>query len=237
VIRHVAVVVPAHDEADRIGDAIDAIARARGRLPRGVTSATFVVVDGCRDNTVAVARRHLDLRTDRIIETTERSVGAARMEGSRQALDSSSAPPDRTWLASTDADTIVPADWLCRQIDEAASGAAALAGTVSLRSDEDVHPVVRGRFATTYQRGLVDGHSHVHGANLGVRGDVYLAAGGWRALEHSEDHDLWRRIVACAPVRSLASLTVATSPRSNGRAPSGFAADLDALVDPDGAVA
>lgn len=237
MISHVAVVVPARNEADRIGDALHAVAAARSALPHHVSSAVVVVVDRSEDATAHIARSALTDPHDRVIEADGRSVGAARMVGAAHAVATSPAPPSRTWLASTDADSIVPVDWLVRQLDAADDGAVALAGVVQLRDDEPTDAEIRRRFAATYGTTLADGHAHVHGANLGARGDAYLLAGGWRALERSEDHDLWHRLARCGPVRSLASLVVATSARSVGRAPDGFAADIAELSRRDEVVA
>ena len=72
-------------------------------------------------------------------------------------------------------------------------------------------------------------HPHVHGANLGVRADAYLKAGGWSHVETGEDHDLWSRLTE-AGLRRLSSsaITVLTSGRRVGRAPNGFAEALAA---------
>ena len=48
----------------------------------------------------------------------------------------------------------------------------------------------KSRFRMTYQINTDGTHPHVHGANLGMRADAYLAAGGWNPLPTAEDHDL-----------------------------------------------
>src|SRR4030095_5822924 len=37
-------------------------------------------------------------------------------------------------------------------------------------------------------------HPHVHGCNLGVRGDAYLDAGGWPGMDLAEGDRLWNAI-------------------------------------------
>jgi hypothetical protein len=70
---------------------------------------------------------------------------------------------------------------------------------------------------------------HVHGANLGVRADVYRRAGGLRDLRTAEDHDLWRRLIQLsARTVSTSRIEVVTSSRRVGRAPHGFADSLAA---------
>jgi hypothetical protein len=75
-----------------------------------------------------------------------------------------------------------------------------------------------------------DDHPHVHGANLGVRGDAYLAVGGWSAIPSGADHALWDAVRrAGSPTLSTRRIHVVTSGRRIGRAPAGFGADLRAL--------
>ncbi len=226
-ITHVAVVVPARDEADRISATIRSLDVARRRLPASVLSTIVVVADTCADDTEAVARRWL--RTgDAVARVRVGNVGAARRVGSAVALGLIGRHPRGVWIASTDADTVVPAEWLVDQLRAAADGVEAVAGTVTLTDDAD--DVVRRRFARHYGTATSGEHPHVHACNLGVRGDAYVRAGGWAALATGEDHDLWGRLRGCARTRSMAELTVATSGRRRGRAPDGFAVDMDELA-------
>ncbi len=232
LIRHVAVVIPARDEAEWISSTLTAVNCARSRL--SISSSCVVVVDGCADTTRAVVHhRSAGSRPEApvlLVETTRNCVGAVRRLGSRLALAGALHPPGRVWLANTDADTLVPEDWLSAQVLLAERGATAVAGTVELGADADAS--LRERFDRTYRLESDGTHRHVHGANLGVRGDVYRAAGGWCALATGEDHDLWERIGQCSPHRlSSTSITVRTSARTTGRAPGGFAADLARLLD------
>ena len=50
-IRHVAVVIPARDEAETIEATVDSVERARRQLPADVTSSCVVVVDASTDAT------------------------------------------------------------------------------------------------------------------------------------------------------------------------------------------
>jgi len=77
---------------------------------------------------------------------------------------------------------------------------------------------------------LVDGHPHVHAANLAIRADMYRVVGGWRGLRTGEDHDLHDRVVAVGGrVRRTSKAQVRTSTRAVGRAPRGFSSYLRAL--------
>src|SRR5208282_420960 len=84
------------------------------------------------------------------------------------------------WIASTDADTIVPPNWLSAQLELDADAAC---GEVRV-DDWSGHPHgVRERFLHSYR---AEEH-HIHGANLGVSAAAYYAAGGFPALRSGED--------------------------------------------------
>ncbi len=224
----VAVVVPAHDEAELLPACLASIAVACAVVAGRAQVSTFVVADACADATAAVARTH----GASVIEVSYRNVGAARASGVRAALSAPSpASAERTWLASTDADTVVPPDWLGHQLDLADAGVMAVAGVVRVDSFLDHPPGTEAAFAAHYATEPGASHTHVHGANIGARADAYLRVGGWETLGLAEEHDLWRRLRS-AGERCVATTTlwVTTSGRKVGRADGGFAALLASLV-------
>ena len=166
VIDQVIVVLPAHDERSRIGDAVASIHRARAMIDARVRSMLVVVADTCSDDTAALSRK-LCGAGDLVLETTDRSVGTARRKGTHAGPKRTDVKASNVWLANTGADSVVPDDWLT-------------------------------------------GHHHVH--------------------ETGEDYDLWRRLSCGGPLVSSTAIRVATSPRSVGRAPAGFAVGLTELV-------
>lgn len=227
-IRHVAVVVPARNEQAWINATLDAIATARAALD-GVTTSCIVVLDDCTDATSSLiaSRTNSSIVVPGptvVVDASVRSAGAARAIGFETALRTGAHLPGETWLASTDADTLVPPEWLVSQLLLAESGADAVAGIVEL--DDVADERLREGFRTRYQLGADGSHRHVHGANMAMRGDAYLAAGGWRSLETGEDHDLWARLGKIGRCISSTDVVVRTSSRLHGRAPAGFAADL-----------
>jgi cellulose synthase/poly-beta-1,6-N-acetylglucosamine synthase-like glycosyltransferase len=232
MIETVAVIVPAADEEDRIGPCLDAIDKARLDVlhsGQGVRSVEVVVVlDACRDRTASLVGQRISAGHLRGVRTEFRRVGAARRAGASSAL-AARGRADRLWLANTDADSLVPATWLTRMVRAANEGADAVLGTVlpGPEMPEDLRELWLDRHE------LREGHPHVHGANLGIRADAYLALGGWRDdLASHEDVDLVRRAEATGmTIRRTATIAVVTSARSAGRAPDGFARyvrDLDA---------
>ena len=234
-IARVAVVVPAHDEGALIGRCLASLRRALAHPDVAVLDRRVVVVaDRCADDTAIVARRALARGlAGSIVQVGFESAGRARAEGVAIALAAwPGADPATSWLASTDADTCVPANWLARQLDAAARGYAAVAGIIDV--DTFAGHRHRGRmrrlFRATYEIPEDRPHPHVHGCNLGVRADAYLHSGGWPAVHLAEDHALWSAIRSrgwrCLSDRWL---RVVTSGRPKGRARGGFADTLVAL--------
>ncbi|MGW7441996.1 glycosyltransferase [Kitasatospora sp. NPDC054795] len=237
MIHALAVIVPARDEQELLAGCLDALHRA-ARHPhvRDLPSRVVVVADACTDGTAAIARRH----GAELLELTAGNVGTARAAGSRHALDLtlSSCPGltlDSMWLAHTDADSRVPADWLARQRADADGGWHAVVGTVHV-ADWTGHPQGTGAaFRRHYQQErYAGGHRHVHGANLAVRADAYRAAGGFESLPVGEDRALVAALEAGGyRVKRTDRSPVLTSARRDPRARGGFGdylRDLDALA-------
>lgn len=230
-IDHIAVVVPAHDEEDVIVDCLRSIRRARRPLPSPIGCSIVVVANRCTDATVARALEAIEPgRGDSVVMSAATTVGAARQLGAEHALAARTIDPDRLWIANTDADTIVDPDWISKQLEFADRGIVGVAGIVELRKDSWCNLALVEAFDSSYSRGDGLSHPHVHGANLGFRGDAFRMAGGWRPLATGEDHDLWARLRDAGPVASSGAVTVSTSARTVGRAPRGFAANIAALV-------
>lgn len=226
---HVLVVVPANDEEQLLPRCLEALERAAERLAdRAQRCLVVVVADACADRTARRARRLLG-RRGLVVEVAVRNVGLARAVGVRHGLRRmGGVPAERVWLANTDADTVVPHSWLRRQLGWANRGVAGVAGAVRVDSFAEHPPGVAERFTAGYAVGPVH-HPHVHGANLGVRADAYLAVSGWPGAARSEDHGLWDRLRAEGwPVVSDSGLWVTTSGRRDGRARGGFADTLAA---------
>ena len=128
---------------------------------------------------------------------TARNVGLARAAGVRALLRRTSRylDPADLWLATTDADTLVPAHWLRHQVRHANHGWDAVVGTIRVTDWAGHRQRAQSLFRDRY---LARGgphphphpHPHVHGANLGFRAAAYLAAGGFPEQPTAEDHAL-----------------------------------------------
>jgi glycosyltransferase involved in cell wall biosynthesis len=225
---HIAVLVPARNEEDLLPRCLASIDRARRLLPPDVTSDVIVVADSSADRTFEIAEAALG-DTGCAVAVKLGCVGAARVVAAQVALERYNASISKCWLANTDADCEVPVTWLLDQLKIAQQGIAAVAGIVDVDSFSEHPAKVRRLFRETYLIEEDGTHPHVHGANLGIRADAYLYAGGWAQLETAEDHDLWGRLGSSGfPRVSDANLQVITSGRKIGRAPSGFAGALAA---------
>jgi glycosyltransferase involved in cell wall biosynthesis len=225
---HVAVLIPARDEEKLLPRCLRSVLIAVGRLPDRVRSNIVVVSDSSTDRTGQVAIALLGSHGC-VVSVQVRNVGSARRLAADYALGHRQGPLKRAWLANTDADCIVPSSWLCDQLKLADEGIEAIAGAVSVDSFEEHDLKVAERFRTSYTIGTDGTHPHIHGANLGVRADAYLRAGGWSDLVTAEDHDLWGRLHReSTRMASPASVQVTTSGRRIGRAPQGFAGALAA---------
>jgi glycosyltransferase involved in cell wall biosynthesis len=228
LIAVIDVVVPAHEEERELATCIAALREAAMHpYLAGVAVHLGIVLDACSDRSGEVAERALrGLDGTRIVECRVRSAGAARAEGTRRLLaDQAGRDPASIWIATTDADTRVPRDWLALQLAAARSGADAVAGIVEVEDWSEQPGAVRGRFLARYASlGTGAGHGHVHGANLGVRASALERAGGMPSLALAEDHALVDGLVATgAAVLRSGVVRVRTSARREGRAPGGFA--------------
>lgn len=231
MISAVVVAIPARDEEATLPACLTGVRAAADAVSVDVEVIIVVAADSCRDRSAAVVRQvALDDPRIRLVVGRWGAAGAARRAATTHGLDQLvAASPHRTWVASTDADSVAPAGWLVAQLRYAAAGWHAVAGIVTI-ADRDA--VLHARFVAGYPVRLDDGsHPHVHGANLGVRADAYRAVGGWPTCNRvGEDQQLCDALrLGHHPVLATTDLTVATSDRRVARAPEGFAARLREL--------
>lgn len=208
MIRTVAVVVPARDERQSICACLGAI---RAATPPSVAVTTCVVADRCHDDTAALCRPMADL----VVNRFDHPLGTVRDLGVRRSL---TWPAEECWVLNTDADSVLAPDTIATHLQLANQGAHAVAGDVRVDWDDDEQV----RFK--YQDLARTHRERVYGANLGVRGDVYLAVGGFAPLSTGEDQHLWDR-VKLAGFRAVTTVQapVTTSSRWRGRARGGLA--------------
>ncbi|ADP84510.1 glycosyl transferase family 2 [Pseudofrankia inefficax] len=238
-MRRIGVAVPAHNEQDLLPACLGGLIVAAIATP--VPVEIVVVLDACTDETglvvrsaartaavLAAAGRARPPRV-RSISVTGRNVGLARAAGLREILAGWPDDLAGTWLATTDADSVVPPGWLTWQCALAARGADAVVGEIKVVDWSEHSPDLPGVFARHYHRR--PGHPHVHGANLGVTALAYQRAGGYPPLAVAEDHGLVDALVATGHrVLRTRGPRVVTSARRDARAAGGFGDTLRTLV-------
>lgn len=193
----VTVVIPAYDEAATVGRALDALV--------GQDAEVVVVVDGT-DATADVAREHAAV--DAVVEGTGRGPGAARNRGAERG--------DGDVLLFTDADTVVPDDWVERHRRHYARDGVVGVGGPALpldggRLDEALFTVLSDWW---YRVSWPLGFVQQPGFNASVRRSAFETIGGFdESLAFQEDTDLSMRLKHHGDVVYDADCVVRTSPR------------------------
>lgn len=214
----VVVVVPAHDEQELLGACLASL-RAAASWPGVPPVRVVVVADSCSDGTAAAARSV----GAEVVEVDVRNAGAARRAGFAAALDRD---PAGLWLATTDADSRVPPTWLHHQLALHAHGWDAVVGTVVVDDWTGHDDTVAARYTQGYAW-VGEVHPHVHGANLSLTAEAYLAVGGFPPLPLAEDVALVAALDAAGRrVARTAVHPVVTSARRTPRCEGGFGALL-----------
>jgi len=229
-VAAVGVVIPAHDEEDLLPSCLAAVRLAAAPLA-GIPVHVVVVADACTDRTAGLARAG----GAAVLAIEARNVGTARAAGVAEVLRRTGpVDPATVWLATTDADTLVPPGWLTRQLSYAEDGWDAVVGTITVNDWRQYPAEVPPLFQQLYRTASPAGgaaHPHVHGANLGFSAAAYLAAGGFGPARTAEDHALVHALAAAGRrVLRTTTVSVVTSARRRARAPHGFSQLLGSLA-------
>lgn len=128
----------------------------------------MVVLDACTDFSAEIVAHH----TITALTVHARNVGVARTAGAEFMLAAGA-----RWLAFTDADSEVAADWLVAQLAQRTDAAC---GTVSVADRYFLPSLVRCRFENNYIN--ADSDRHIRAANLDVSAAAYRRADGFKLL-------------------------------------------------------
>ena len=187
------VIVPAYNEAARIGQTLRALAG------QSDTDFTLLVVDnGSSDATAAIARAH----GAQVLVEAEKGVGCAVDTGFRYAIAAGA-----TRLARTDADCLPGPGWVAAARSSFDAGAAMVCGRITARADE------HGPLGRVFFRGLVavaatfgrlrpahreDGYLapyRMHaGNNMAITAALYQACGGMPRRPSPTDRAFLNRV-------------------------------------------
>lgn len=206
----IGVAIPAHNEAALIAECLQSvrIAAAHPALA-GEPVRVMVALDRCSDGTAQIALRE---------GAATMSLACGNVGAARAAATAGLLAQGARWLASTDADTRVPPDWLAAQL---ALDCDMFLGVVQVDDWHGYHPRMSEAFGGTET--VREGHPHIHGANMGFAADAYRRSGGYGALAVSEDVALVRAFVDTgARIERRPTPVVTTSARKHARAAGGF---------------
>ena len=194
------VVVPAHNEEALLGACLDALLAQDypGRVE-------IIVVDNAStDHTTEVARQ----RGVRVVHEPERDYCRALICGFAAARSDV--------IALTDADTVVPPDWISSLARGYEDGVVAVGGNVVFDRPNWKSVLLAKVLVPAFN--LLDRHDphgpHLWGSNFSVRRAAFERIGGWnRDYSLEVDSEISERLRHVGRVRVLASVKVRTSSR------------------------
>ncbi len=203
-MRSVSVVVPAYNEELLLPACLASLLAQDYAGP-----IEILLVDNASTDDTACVARSFGARV-RVIEEPRRGYGPALWRGFEEAKSEI--------VAVTDADSVVPRDWIARLVGayDADPVVVAVGGLIEFCGANR-----QGRLFTEGVLPLVNrldranpAGPHLWGANLSVRRDAFERAGGWnRDFSFQADTELSERLQAQGTVVVLADLFVRTSSR------------------------
>src|SRR5262245_1940875 len=111
----VVVLIPARNEEALLGRCLESVIEAKKTLAPTIRATIVVVSDGSTDRTAEIGHSILGAHGT-VLHTRSETVGSARAAAASYAIARATAPASRLWLANTDADCVVPPDWLSAQV-------------------------------------------------------------------------------------------------------------------------
>ena len=201
-LSRVSVVIPAFNEEALLPECLEALCAQ----DYGGEVEILVVDNASTDGTAQVGRRF----GVTVVGEPQRGYGKALIRGFGEARGDI--------IACTDADTVVPRDWISRLVEEYRRHpeVVAIGGEI-----EFLRPNWKSRLLTRFFIPLfnrIDRANprgpHLWGANLSVRRDAFLKVGGWNSkFSLQADSELSERLRKVGHVMILPTLKVRTSSR------------------------
>lgn len=235
------VVIPAKDEQSFLRPCLEAVLNQTRPA-----DAVLVLLNNSCDGSLDLLKSLQSCRPSLMIAETELPGAMACAGGARRvALNlAASLVPDGV-LLTTDADSIVPPDWISRNLAEIRNGADIVCGQVYIQSADKValpitlhlHEAREAKYLTLLDEitAMLDPdrldswprHQQNSGASLAMKTAAYRRAGGVPAICSGEDRALvaaLRRVDA--RIRHAPDIQVQVSGRLLGRAQGGMASTL-----------
>jgi biofilm PGA synthesis N-glycosyltransferase PgaC len=201
----ISVIIPAYNEEKVIADCLKALAGQK-------TKQKFTVIlvnNNSTDKTVKVAESFRDKLNLKILLQKQKGRGAARCLGFQYAQGSI--------LLSTDADTIVPNDWIDRMLYHLkTSKAVAVTGTCKIVDCDRFTNTLFNLFQPLFMRfyRLIFGHYWLSGFSFAIYRNVYEKSGGFKPeLNGQEDIELSFKVSKIGKIQLISNLPVIFSGR------------------------
>lgn len=196
----ISVIVPTYNEESNIEQCLQSLANQS--IPR--SEYEIIVVDGnSKDRTREIAEKYADL----VFIQTRKKVGGARNDGAEASKGDI--------IATTDADCIIPRDWLARiEAGFRDPGVVQLYGLV-----EPIEPGIRHKIslalANTFSRLGYYTHTlyYTLGCNTAFRREAFFEAGMYRTIDAGDDLEIARRMRQIGRVKLDGKLRVKFSMR------------------------
>lgn len=181
----ISVVIPAYNEEKNIARCLEGFTKQKTR-----EAFEIILVDNnSADRTVKIAKTYLTKIPLRIISEPKKGRGHARASGFSHAKGNI--------ILSTDADAVVPPDWIehmARSFDSpqvvAVTGTGKMIDASSWKNTIATYtlPMAMHLYA------LLHRHYWLSGFNFGIRKVIYKKSGGFRPINGLEDIDLGFRV-------------------------------------------
>ena len=244
------VAIPAHNEAERIGDCLASLAVQRDQAGKPVPSGTFEVLvfaNNCSDATAEIARSYaetvpyrLHVIEDRLPPQGAHAGGARKIAMDRAAGLLAAGRRHDGVILTTDADSRAQPLWISSNLAALAKGVDAVAGYIDADAMENVALgagfLRRGRLEDAFLShvaevyAILDPRPHdpwpnhrVHsGASFALTLEAYKAIGGLPCRALGEDAALAHALESAGfLVRHSMTACIVTSCRFDSRAPGG----------------
>jgi glycosyltransferase involved in cell wall biosynthesis len=201
----ISVVIPAYNEEKNIYFCLNALARQQTTQPFEV----ILVDNNSTDNTIKIAKQFQKKLHLHIIKETQKGRGAARKTGFQTAKGHI--------ILSTDADTIVPQDWIEKLTTQFQDPqVVAVTGTSKIKdcphATNIIYSLTQPIAMEIYK--LFFRHYWLHGFSFAIRKDVYKKAGGFNpTVNEQEDVDLSFKVKEFGEIKKIQNTPVLCSGR------------------------
>ncbi len=212
---NIGIVIPAHNEEQFIERCLTAVNQSIKHV--SVTVTPVVVLDSCTDNTLNIVQSF----GVNYLTVDARRVGVARRAGVDYLIDKGC-----DWICSTDADSMVTANWLEQQLTLIDTHKAdMICGGVHAIFDEPLHEKTKAHYEESITHAMR--LKRVYGANLSFSAKVYQSVGGFDNVSFNEDVALVNKFkkARCRVIWSD-DVMVHTSFRKDSRTPVGLGAGV-----------